>query len=341
MEIFVRDLIHSCPSLEKLSLNETHGCGPKMTSNILGALTNACLALNSINMGNANIKEIDMLRLIERCSGIRYLQMHLRPDHLKDVIPSLTRRHSSTLQVLHFNIDNLPPNGHGFISTILGTCSSLKKLSVDRTPRGRGIALQDLLSAKWATTSLESLYLHIRAPVLYQDRFLQEWRSYQYMCLRQDEIEPESEIANFNSQVLLLKQFYEILQAQPNLTSRQLFWQEGWLWMPHEFAEYTTWGYMTVERLHWMALYLKPLVQIDEITRDAAKQQQYDRFSKKLRSCNITVAYVHPPPLHEEKEEEEEGRYDGRLDLSSSWMPDDQEYSAYKSRGARARGHRR
>ncbi|KAG0283118.1 hypothetical protein BGZ96_012515, partial [Linnemannia gamsii] len=237
-----------------------------MTPSILRALINNCPALKSIVLGRADISENDMLLFIERYPRILSLQMSVQPDHLKNVIPSLCRRHSSILQELDINTDNLPPNGPEFISTILSNCSALKKLAVVGTPSSE-IALQDLVSVKWATTSLENLQLAIRAPDFHQDRLLQEWRQYRYMYLYQDEIEPGSEIANFNIQVLLLRRLYEVLQAQPKLTIKHLYWTEEWSAIPREFVECITWGYLTAQRLCWMCLYLKPLDLIEHTIR--------------------------------------------------------------------------
>ncbi|KAF9156497.1 hypothetical protein BG015_004709 [Linnemannia schmuckeri] len=348
--IVLCDLIQSCPSLQELSLDKLCWQTQTVTSNIFGALINNCPALISINMGRATIPEIDMLLFIERCSGIRSLQINIQSDHLRSVIPCLSRRYSATLQVLHVNTDDLPPNSHGFISTILSHCSALKTLSVDQgLCNSLGVSLQDLLVIKWATTSLESLYLPMREPALDQNRFLKEWRRDRCMYLGQNEIEPESEIASFYSQVLLLKQFYETLQAQPNLTSIQLQWRRGWLMIPKEFAEDFTNGYLTAERLSWMALYLSPLYVIDKLIRAAAKRQKDEEeeaeIREKLNACNISIVYVRRPALREEEEEEEEEAVaksnKDSLGLTQSWMPDDQEYAAYKSRRARARAHRR
>jgi hypothetical protein len=340
------DLIQSCPSLHKLSLEKLCRQTETMISRILGALMNSCPALNSIDMDRATISEVDMLLFIDRCPRMRSLQIDIQPDHLRGVIQSLSRHYSSTLQVLRINTNNLPSNSHGFIATILGSCSTLKELSFDENiSNSPGIILQDLLSVKWATNSLERLSLIICATDLDQKRFLEEWRHYQCMYLGQDEIEPESEIAKFNSQVFLLKQLYETLQAQPNLTNRCLRWQRGWFAIPHEFAEVITKGYLTVERLGWIPLYLKPVYLIDKGIRTTAKERQEREkeatINEKLNSCNISVVQVHPA-VWQEEEEGREGSIDCSLDFSSSWMPDDLEYSVYKSRRARvSRAHRR
>lgn len=353
LEIVVCDLIQLCPSLQELDLNQLCWQTQTMTS-IFGAIINSCPALTALDMGRTVIPEIDMLLFVGRCSEIRSLQMYIWPDHLRGVIRSLSRRYSSTLQVLRINTSDLPPNSHGFISTILSHCSALKALSLDQDlSNSPGVDLQDLLTVKWATASLESLYLPMRAPALDQGQFLEEWRRDRCMYLGQDNIKPDSAIARFYGQVLLVRQFYETLQAQLNLKSVQLKWRHEWFVIPQEFAEDFTDGYLTMERLSWMTLYLSPLYVIDKLIRAAAKKQEEEEkeaeIKEKLESCNISVVYVHRPQLYraeyeegeEEREGEEEESNDGSLDLMSSWMPEDQEYSAYKSRRARARAHRR
>ncbi|KAK5807837.1 hypothetical protein F5H01DRAFT_370747 [Linnemannia elongata] len=354
LEIVVCDLIQSCPSLQDLNLSQLRWQTQVMTSNIFGAIINTCPALTSLDMGRTEIPEIDMLLFIGRCSKIRSLQMYIQPDHLRGVIRSLSRQYSSTLQVLRINTNDLPPNSHGLISTILSHCSALKTLSLDKDlSYSPGVHLQDLLAVKWATTSLESLYLPIRAPVLDQATFLEEWRRDRCMYIGLNNIEPESAIASFYNQVLLVKQLYETLQAQTSLKSVQLKWRHGWFVIPQEFAEDFTEGYLTVERLSCISLYLNPLHAIDKLIRKAAKTQKDEEKEVKIRlkliSSNISVTYVHHPQLHrvegevgeEEREEEEEENNGDSVDLMSSCMPEDQEYSAYKSRRARARAHRR
>ncbi|KAF9137987.1 Structural maintenance of chromosomes protein 3 [Mortierella sp. GBA39] len=347
LEIDVCDLIQSCPSLQKLNLNQLRLQTQMTTSNIFGAITNSCPALTSLDMGRTEIPGIDMLAFIGRCSEIRSLQMYIQPDHLGGVVRSLSRRYSSTLQVLRINTNDLPPNSHGFISTILSHCSALKTLSLDQDlSSSPGVDLKDLLAVKWATTSLERLYLPMRAPVLDKSRFLEEWRRDRCTYLGHGNIEPESTIASFYNQVHLVKQFYEILLAQPNLKSAQLKWRGGWLVIPLEFAEECTNGYLTIEKLSWMTLYLSPLYVVDRLTRAAAKKQEEEdkeaKIKEKLKSCNISVVYVRwPLLLHAEDEEreevEEEESNSDSLDLISSWRREDQEYSAYKSRRTRTR----
>lgn len=351
--IVVCDLIQSCPSLQELNLNPVFWQNQMMTSNIFGAIINGCPALTSLDLGRTVIEESEMLLFIGRCPEIRNLQMYIQPDHLRGVIHSLSRRYSSTLQVLRINTNDLPPNSYGFISMVLSHCSALKTLSLDQDLlNSPGVDLQDLLSVKWATTSLESLYLRIRAPVLDQGCFLKEWKRDRCMYPGQGNIKPESAIASFYSQVLLVKQFYETLQALPNLKSVQLKWKHGWFVIPLEFAEDFTDGYLTMERLSWMTFYLNPHHAIDKLIRAAAKKKEEAKkeveIKEKLESCNISVVYVRQPQLHraddEEGEEEREGvkeKNDDSLDLMSTWMLEDQEYSAYKSRRARARAHRR
>ncbi|KAG9068209.1 hypothetical protein KI688_011804 [Linnemannia hyalina] len=347
LEIVVCYLIQSCPSLQKLNLNQLRLQTQMTTSNIFGAIIDSCPALTSLDMGRTEISGIDMLAFIGRYSKIRSLQMCIQPDRLRGVIRSLSRRYNSTLQVLRINTNNLPPNNHGFISMILSHCSALKTLSLDQDlSSSPGVDLKDLLAVKWATTSLESLYLPMRAPVLDKGRFLEEWRRDRCTYLGHGNIEPESAIASFYSQVLLVKQFCETLQAQPNLRSIQLKWRNGWLVIPLEFAEECTNGYLTIERLSWMTLYLSPLYVIDKLVRAAAKKQEEEdeeaKLKEKLKSCNISVVYVRRPLLlhaeGEEREEvEEEESNNDSLDLLSSWTPEDQEYSAYKSRRNRTR----
>ncbi|KAG0376233.1 hypothetical protein BGX24_008057 [Mortierella sp. AD032] len=336
LEVVVCDLIQSCPRLQEINLLNLSSL-----SNILTSLTKNTPSVDTVSFNRTqHTSEADTLHFLARCSQLRSFAMDHNFELLKSVVPILVDRFGSTLQELIIYESNVHQDNHDFIATVLAHCSCLKKLSIGRSYQStqKGIALQDLLEVEWASTSLESLSIPIKEPFdqIEHDRLLQEWRQHRYIYLDPEEYDPDGVIARSKVLVDMLSRLYRRFQAQSRLPYLQFAWHRMWHAIPLEFVEVFSNGQLTERRLGWMSLFPNTLCKANKNAQSAEKRKkeaEEDRaLMDKLYDCNISVVRVlavDPWMDYGDNKDNEVDYYD------PSCFPEDQEYSAYKSRKER------
>ncbi|KAG9069867.1 hypothetical protein KI688_009192 [Linnemannia hyalina] len=203
--------------------------------------------------------------------GLQGLTMRITPLYANRVLPALLQQCGSTLQVLRLGELGFANLRSTYIADILARCPRLKVFVVSSAP-GKlrpfsKIALQDLLSAEWVCSELETLSISINelaAVATAQDTgtlydglaslALEDTKNEKGSQLGSTAAQTYQDYVKFSSMVRNVLEFYRRLNALPKLVTLSLQWSQVCQTVPYECGMGFSDHLLDVDKLQWMGL---------------------------------------------------------------------------------------